>query len=166
MKTEGSLINRLMECNQTMPVVGKGGTHIQYSDRDAFEVLSVSPDNKSCVIQFYKHERTDSNGMSETQSYKYETTEGPLHTLILRKNGWYKMYETITMTSKFLTEVNTICLHLEGEEREIAKSKYRSEVYNENMELQLVKGKTHVKKNYDKFPVIFGVKQTYYDYSF
>lgn len=54
------------------PFVGMGCTVYSYSDRDAATVIEVHPSGKRVTVQLDRATRTDSNGMSECQSYTYE----------------------------------------------------------------------------------------------
>lgn len=70
----GSLTNRLNE-NVLVPgalKVGDGVTITAYSDRRAATVVSISPSGKTVKVQEDIAIRTDTNGMSESQDYRYE----------------------------------------------------------------------------------------------
>lgn len=69
----GSEVNSLMgNSKDTTPEVGKGATIMLWTDRHAYEVMKVSEDKTKATIQRYEAERTDDNGMSDSQQYKYE----------------------------------------------------------------------------------------------
>lgn len=71
----GSVMNHLMSRDgNRLPVVGEGATELMWTDRHAYFVNSVSEDQKRCVIEKAKPIRTDDNGMSEAQSYRFERT--------------------------------------------------------------------------------------------
>lgn len=71
MKIYGSLNNRLMEgAKQPEPAMGMGATIIWYSDRDAGTIVNVAPE--TIIVQQDRAIRSDSNGMSDCQSYGYE----------------------------------------------------------------------------------------------
>lgn len=55
-----------------VPTVGEGVTQIVGSDRYPFTVTRVGPSGRVCWVKADKFERTDSNGFSEDQTYKYE----------------------------------------------------------------------------------------------
>lgn len=72
-----------------IPKVGDGATQLCYSDRHAFTVEKVSPSGKTFWARRDKATRTDSNGMSEAQSYTFEPD--PTAVLVqvrLTKRGW------------------------------------------------------------------------------
>lgn len=76
MQLYGSLNNRLLEAGtrgQPSPVIGMGVTTTSYTDRDAGTIISVEKQGKRTLIcvQRDNAERTDSNGMSECQTYAY-----------------------------------------------------------------------------------------------
>ena len=84
----GSLVNHLMSNNgSTTPEVGMGATELSYTDRHAGTVVEVrSP--TTLVFQADKVTRTDTNGMSECQSYSYEPNPaGAKVVYTLRRNG-------------------------------------------------------------------------------
>lgn len=74
MKTYGSLVNRMEEGAEFgKPYVGMGATEMLYSDRRPYTVQKVVSD-KRVVVTADKYERTDNNGRSEDQDYKYVPT--------------------------------------------------------------------------------------------
>lgn len=86
----GSMINYLMgdRTKQPEPEVGMGATLLYWTDREPATVIEVSPSGKSVRVQVDKSTRTDTNGMSESQSYTYERDPyGDVFTYTLRKNG-------------------------------------------------------------------------------
>jgi len=152
MKLEGSFFNYLMGNNATLPAVGQGGTILMYSDRHAFEVLEIKGDE--ITIDEYIPERTDNNGMSESQSYKFEKLQGYPYVIVFRYNNWY-----IKGCQVNLTGDNTYS-SLTPEQR--------LAVYGDEdiQPINVVQGLSKAKATYSKINVIFGVKRHYYDYSF
>jgi hypothetical protein len=66
----GSVINSIMATgSQKTPEIGMGATVICWSDRKAGTIISVS--EKEFAIQEDYSQRSDSNGMSDSQSYSY-----------------------------------------------------------------------------------------------
>lgn len=93
MKT-GSLFNMLMDGDKPLvPEVGMGATILYWSDRSAATIMKVSEDKKHVWISQDIATRTDKNGMSDDQSYTYETVNADKpETWIeytLRKDGKY-----------------------------------------------------------------------------
>ena len=89
---KGSLINRLMENSRgPEPEVGMGCTLTYWTDRSAATVVEVLSPTK-IVVQGDIAYRTDSNGMSECQSYNYaRNPKAPRVVFRKRKNGsWVK----------------------------------------------------------------------------
>ncbi len=86
--THGSLQNLLAGSNpEITPAVGMGATKIGWSDRHPFTVITIV-DAKTLVVQEDSYERTDGNGMSESQSYTFSPNpEGATYTITRRKNG-------------------------------------------------------------------------------
>lgn len=93
----GNLINRIMEASATPePEVGMGATICMYSDRHAATITEViryktGPNAgkvKAVKTRACKAIRTDSNGMSDAQAYRYmEMPDAPEAEWTLRKNG-------------------------------------------------------------------------------
>lgn len=87
----GSLHNLLADrANVDSPFqVGDGATLVYWTDRQACTVISVSKSGKSMVIQNDTATRSDSNGMSDAQSYEYAPNpNGSTHSVRLTKRGW------------------------------------------------------------------------------
>lgn len=91
----GSLTNRLHENatkGQPAPKVGDGATTIHYSDRHACTVIAVEELKDGgwrVKVQRDNAERTDKNGMSDSQDYAYTPNpEGATYTFQCRgKDG-------------------------------------------------------------------------------
>lgn len=87
----GSLVNHLMSghVGGPVPVVGMGATILCWTDRHAATVVKVSPSGKTVWVQEDTATRTDSNGMSEVQTYEYTANPAaPLKAFRLGKHGW------------------------------------------------------------------------------
>jgi hypothetical protein len=87
----GSLINHVIAgSNMPEPKVGMGATVLSWTDRYAATIIEVK--GKRVVVQYDDAIRTDSNGMSESQSYRYEPNPNAEKMIFsLRKNGQYKL---------------------------------------------------------------------------
>lgn len=85
----GSVINRIAERSKGMkPEVGMGVTECCYTDRNPWEVIEVK-DEKHIVVRELDYERTDDNGMSECQKYRYfPKPDGEIRHLVLRNGRW------------------------------------------------------------------------------
>jgi hypothetical protein len=57
--------------NET-PVIGMGVTIFHYTDRSAGTIVKISKSGKTIWFSEDKAIRTDSNGMSECQTYEYK----------------------------------------------------------------------------------------------
>jgi hypothetical protein len=90
----GSVFNHIMtESAQPVPLVGLGATICMWSDRKATTIIEVHPNKKGVVKEVIIQEdtatRTDTNGMSDSQTYSYQSNpEGRKHTVKLLKSGW------------------------------------------------------------------------------
>lgn len=84
--------NECLRDPNTDPRVGDGATIQYYSDRVAATVVEVSPSGRRITLQVDHATRTDSNGMSESQSYHY--TPNPVgfkHIAYRRNDGRYQL---------------------------------------------------------------------------
>lgn len=71
------------------PTVGMGATEYMWSDRKPFTIIHVASSGRRCTVRSDRYKRTDSNGMSDVQTYEYEPDpDGEIVTLRLTKNGW------------------------------------------------------------------------------
>lgn len=78
-----------------IPSIGMGITIQYWSDRKAGTIIQVERNNKRLIIQLDKSIRTDKNGMSECQEYRYEPNpEGSIRIATLRKDGRYRVSKT------------------------------------------------------------------------
>jgi hypothetical protein len=84
----GSLINHLYSIstkNEPEPFVGMPATLLSWTDRDPCTVIEVNMKGRYIVVQEDDYRRTDSNGLSDSQSYEY-TINPNGSTRIFRKN--------------------------------------------------------------------------------
>lgn len=72
-KQTASVTNWLMSGTQGQPIpeVGMGVTELHWTDRHAGTIVRISPSGKTFWYQRDIATRTDTNGMSESQSYSY-----------------------------------------------------------------------------------------------
>ncbi len=78
-----------METPKNIPTIGDGATRIVGSDRHACTVVYVSDSGKTVIVRDDHAERTDNNGMSESQSYIYSPDfAGERTTFRYTKRGW------------------------------------------------------------------------------
>lgn len=92
----GSLVNLLMSGSKdSTPTVGMGATILQWTDRTACTIVEVSKNR--IVVQEDNAIRTDKNGMSDSQDYRYEPNpNGSKTAFTLRKNGaWVREGEAM-----------------------------------------------------------------------
>jgi hypothetical protein len=85
----GSLINHVMSQSQASvePYVGMGATVLMWTDRKAGTVIKVT--KTQVHVQMDIATRTDSNGMSECQSYTYKPDpHGRVGVFRKTKKGW------------------------------------------------------------------------------
>ncbi|MCK9567518.1 hypothetical protein M0R72_01050 [Candidatus Pacearchaeota archaeon] len=102
-KAESTVSTSMPNEEAVIPVVGMGVTGLGYTDRYPYTVIEVI-DDKTLRIQEDKATRTDTNGMSESQSYDYEADpKGKILTIVLRKNGqWHvKIPKVVPEATRF-----------------------------------------------------------------
>lgn len=97
----GSLQNLLMSRAKVTatPEVGMGVTEVCWTDRHAYTVTEVKGP-REIVVQRDRAIRTDANGMSDAQAYRFEADPaGSTRTLTLRRNGkWLPVGESSKAT--------------------------------------------------------------------
>lgn len=94
------MLNRLFEQSKNKePAIGMGGTLFFATDREPVTIVGINyfkggakaGQVKSVDVTRDKATRTDSNGMSEQQSYTFETDpDATPVTYLLRKDGTYR----------------------------------------------------------------------------
>ncbi|MBW6491001.1 MAG: hypothetical protein K0B15_07370 [Lentimicrobium sp.] len=161
-KETGSFFNLIMGNNNSIPVVGKGATVLLWTDREAYEVTEVDEAKKTCTIQRYAPERTDSHGMSDCQGYKYEKLTDEVKHLVYRQKAWRQIIHSVTYTKEFMEKHPDTYSFSRVLTQEQKDAIYAGEVYPKNV----VEGFTREKITYSKINIIFGVLKEYYDYSF
>jgi len=90
-KDTRSLTNFIYSGHLSVPEVGRGATELGWTDRTAYEVLSVSYDLKKVVIQKYNAKRIDDNGMGGDQEYEYKELIGHPITIWWKWNAWRRI---------------------------------------------------------------------------
>ena len=90
----GSLQNNILARSiqdAPAPVVGIGATILLWTDRHAATIVEVKSGGKLVGVRKDKVTRTDSNGMSESQTYRFEPNiAAPVEWFSRRKNGRYE----------------------------------------------------------------------------
>lgn len=90
----GSLQNLIADQSgdSAKPEVGQGVTIVSWTDRSAGTIIEVSKTGHKIVVQDDTAIRTDSNGMSDAQSYRFErNTNGGITEATRRKDGSYRV---------------------------------------------------------------------------
>lgn len=89
----GSLNNLLYsKVKAPIPEVGMGATMLSWTDRHPYTIIEVSKSGKRIKVQSDSWERTDKNGLSEHQEYKYiSDPNGSIEELSLRKDGSWRV---------------------------------------------------------------------------
>lgn len=175
----GGFINQLMGNNKTTPVVGQGATVLLYSDRYAYEVISVADDDMSAILCRYDATLVSDSILNEHQEYEYKNLiETNTMKIVWRKNGWYSERIEVEYIPKYLKEaeeafeIATNSVEYEIVRNHYYKDEYYDRIYNdkgilvESNELKVIPGVTKEYKRYKKISIIFGVKNEYRDPSF
>lgn len=159
--TSGSLVNWLMSNNQTIPVVGMGATECLWSDRHAHEVLEVSTDCKTVIIDRYNPKRVDKMGMSDCQSYEYKELNNNPQTVVWYRGKWRFKGSEIVFTKEFTENCGNEfpAFALTDEQK---KQVYDGNQFPKNV----VDGITCKKTTYHPVHIIWGIKDEHYDFSF
>jgi hypothetical protein len=90
----GSLVNLIGDTalDNTEAAVGVGVTEIMWTDRRAGTIIEVKRNGRTLVVQYDEAIRTDANGMSDAQSYRFErNTDAATREFTLRKDGTYRV---------------------------------------------------------------------------
>lgn len=92
MRVYGNVMNRILEHTTNPPLtIGMGATIYFYSDRIPATLIKASPSGKTLWLREDEARRTDTNGMSEAQTYTFHPNPtGRVFKATLRKNGTYK----------------------------------------------------------------------------
>jgi len=68
-----------------------GATHVGFTDRYPYTIVSVSKSKRLCHVQEDTATRTDKNGMSDQQTYEYTPNRaGKIKVIRLHKDGSWK----------------------------------------------------------------------------
>jgi len=164
----GGFINQMMGNNSTTPVVGEGATILMYSDRDAYEVISVSDNGNQCVIRAM--ETTFVGACYGDERYTYKSNKnGETKTLEwnAKKGCWGEVTYTIeiirALAKRLEKEYGWDWVdHLPVDINDIIIE----DETNPFVRYKLVPGVTKEYKNFYKVSVIFGVMEQYRDPSF
>lgn len=89
----GSLQNLMAkDTYPKVPEIGMGATIILWTDRNPATIIAVHPNGRKCTIQEDKATRTDTNGLSDAQSWSFDPDpNGRIYEVSLRKDGRWKI---------------------------------------------------------------------------
>ena len=167
----GGFINQMMGNNSTEPKVGQGATILMYSDREPYEVISVSEDGMSCVIRTmgykfigksYGDERYEyfSNPDGYTQTLEWNEKKGcwgsvgySVEIIKSLANKYYKKYG-YDSTEILLKDFGI------ADYQDLYEDPKADNYYNQKM---VIEGVTKRYKNFSKVSVIFGTAEKYRD---
>lgn len=162
----GELMNQLMGNNSTEPKVGEGATILMYSDRHAYEVVSVSDDGNKCTIR-----KMDAKYIGKCigdESYEYSSNEnGP--TKDLEWNAKKGQWEVITYSIQLIKALSARLFKEHGHLMwdHIPGGLDADDLYEEDgRTMKLVKGITKSYRHAEKVSIIFGRTEEYNDPSF
>lgn len=116
----GSVINHVLSravIGQPTPEVGMGCTILSWTDRYAATIISINRKGNVIYVQEDKATRTDNNGMSECQEYKFEQDVfGRLYTFRQTKNGQWEEVRLNEDTHRF-NKTNGVSLRIGEREK-------------------------------------------------
>lgn len=163
----GSFQNQIMGNNSTIPRVGEGATILLHSDRNAYEVISVSKDNLFCTIR-----SMDVKFIGEgygDEKYTYHTNEQN-HAINLEwdteRKCWFKVHYVVDIIKSLF---DRLYKQYDSEWANFLPNnvKYKDLISGESTNtfpnLKLVKGITKSYKVKNKVSIIFGIMQEYRD---
>lgn len=158
----GSFQNYLLSNNASIPIVGNGATIMHYTDRDCAEVIEVSKDGKTCVIEHLDAiaDTTKELGCGH-QNWILKPT-GRFDTITYRNGSWKVCGEKIVFTNEF-KEANKKHFFI----ADALTDEQKNEIYGDDAwPRKVIDGITRKKKTYDTIRIIFGRKNYHYDWSF
>jgi len=164
----GGFINQMMGNNISVPVVGEGATILMYSDREAYEVISVNEDSSSCVIRSMDCKYVGSGYGDEQYTYS-SNKEGRTQTIT-----WNEKRQCWGQTWKEIEIFKALAKKLD-KQYGYGWIDYLPVPYDElidgerlgvNTKLKLVEGVTKEYTNFYPVSIIFGVMEQYRDPSF
>lgn len=168
MKLYGNLNNRLEEnkkfCKEIK--VGTHATMYYWSDRQAYEVVDVI-DQQHIKLRKLKAIRTDNNGMSDCQDYRYESDPSqPIEELKVVRGKWNKVLtyapvEVLKERAKqdFIPEART-------DKNIMGMVRWYCQDMTEKQWERYLKGESIVTNKKLDCGISFGVADEYFDYSF
>lgn len=169
MKIYGNLNNRFDENHYFNGTygnikVGTYATEYLYSDRHAYEVTEVI-DQGHVFIRRLKAIRTDSYGMSDSQSYRYESDPKAASEEIMLRNGKWRHVRRYTKEGmeRAIENAKEDFTNEEAAVR-VGASRYCMGLTDKQRERMLA-GK-EVVKVLCEISISFGVADEHYDYSF
>lgn len=85
-------VGHLINYKNEKPKLGMGVVLLHYTDRSAGTIFQMSKSGKTIWFREDKAIRTDKNGRSESQSYKFEADpSGKVYRASLRKDGQWRL---------------------------------------------------------------------------
>ena len=167
----GGFINQMMGNNRSEPVVGGGATKLFYSDREAYEVISVSEDGLKCTIRDV-HADYCGDGYGD-EKYTYRSDENG-HTINLewsdKKGCWGEVTYTVeiikSLRNKYYKEYGYLATdHILKDNglsdyQELYEDPEADNYFNQP---KVIKGLTKEYKNFHKISIIFGTMEEYRD---
>ena len=168
----GGFINQMMGNNSSIPVVGEGATILMYSDREAYQVIEVSDDGLSCVIQAMNTKFVGESYGDERYEYS-DNPEG--YTMNIewnaKKSCWGEVTYSVdlikSLVKKHYKQHGYGWLNILLSENGLT---YDDIVEGEKMGMltkyKLIDGLTKKYKHFSKTSIIFGIAEEYRDPSF
>lgn len=155
----GSVINWMMSANATLPEVGKGATILSWTDRHAYEVVSVSDDCNTVEIKRCLVKALKCNAFTEDQEWDYSKLSEHTETIVWRNEKWQKKSHVIEFDKKYYTEFE----EASKTDHKNARREMLDILFDENGDIMLIEGKTKLRTKYSPVSILFGHKEEYCD---
>ena len=169
----GGFINQMMGNNQTIPKVGEGATILMYSDRNAYEVIWVSPENDKCKIRPMNCKFIGIGYGDERYSY---SSDLEAHEINLeynyKKNQWQSFGYNIEIIKSLKNKLykqygyGWTSYLPNGLTYDDLIDRSGEEIDDYYRPMKLISGVTKEYKVVNKISIIFGVMEQYRDPSF
>lgn len=163
----GSLQNQILSHIAAPPIVGKGATTLHYTDRKCYEVLEVSKDNKWCKVQRLEATADTSKPCGHGHQDWVLTPTDDIFELVYKWGQWRRVGTSIEFDPSIVERAAKDGFTYIGAWMHKNFKSIAADIWNGHpFPQKVVEGFTREVKTYDRFPIVFGIKDYYYDWSF
>ena len=162
----GSFSNQMMGNNSTEPKVGEGATVLLYSDRHCYEVVSVSEDGNTAVLEALEAVANPEFKNGEGHQNWVLNPTGQHSVVTWWHGAWHWVQTEVVFTKEFEDKMAAQGVMFIGQYLRRNEPELSDKIYGDRpMPSRVVEGITRAKKAYSKVSIIFGVKDYYYDWT-